>query len=294
MTDLGLRPLVSTKFDLAESPVYDDRANRLLFCDIFDNAIHGIDLATGAATVWRFPSLVASLGLTESNKFVVALKDSVVLFDPETETSRTLASVEADKPTTRLNDGKVGPDGAFWIGSINEGEDRAPIGGLYRVDASGKVELKVVGIKASNGLAFTADGRTMFHTDTRGPWIDRWAFDPATGAISQRTRIAEPTDAMGRPDGGATDAEGYYWSAGISAAKLNRYSPDGTLVESFAVPASAPTMPAFGGADMKTLFLTSLRRGRPPEQLERYPLSGTVFIGKSAVAGAPVSRFRDV
>ncbi|MCX5493394.1 SMP-30/gluconolactonase/LRE family protein [Kaistia dalseonensis] len=294
MTDLGLRPLVPTLYQLAESPVYDDRSHRLVFCDIVDNAVHAVDLATGEDRVWRFPSLVASLGLAESGKIVVALKDSVILFDPETGTSKTLASVEADKPSTRLNDGKVGPDGAFWVGTINEAADRAPIGGLYRVDAAGHVELKVDGIKCSNGLAFTADGRTMFHTDTRGPWIDRWDFDPATGAISGRTRIATPDDATGRPDGGAADVEGYYWSSGVSAARLNRYAPDGTLVESYPVPAAAPTMPAFGGPDMKTLFVTSLRQGRSAEQLAQYPLSGSVFIGAAPVAGVKVSRFRDI
>lgn len=294
MTDLGLKPLTPTLYRLAESPCWDDRNDRLVHCDIPEGKIHAVDLATGKTQSWSFPSVVGSFGLTESGGFVVSLRDSVVLFDPATGASRKLADVEADLPTTRLNDGKVGPDGAFWVGTMNEAEDRAPIGALYRVDASGKVEKKVEGIKVSNGLAFGPDGRSMFHTDTRGPWIDRWDFDPATGAISNRTRIAEPDEATGRPDGGATDADGFYWSAGISAARLNRYAPDGRLVESFAVPAAAPTMPCFGGADMRTLFVTSLREGRTAEQLAGYPLTGSVFIGRSPVAGSPVSRFRDV
>ncbi|MCX5515317.1 gluconolaconase [Kaistia algarum] len=293
MTELGLRPLLPTLFQLAECPVYDALAGRLLFCDILKGDIHAVELATGAHRSWSFPSLVASFGLTEGGKFVVALKHSVVLFDPENGESRLLAEVGADKPTARLNDGKVGPDGAFWVGSINEAPDKAPIGALYRIDASGKVETKVEGIKASNGLAWTADGRTMFLSDTRGVWIDRWNFDPATGAMSGRTRIAEPDDAGGRPDGGATDMDGFYWSAGISAAKLNRYAPDGKLVASFAVPAAAPTMPAFGGPDGRSLFVTSLREGRSAEQLAAYPLSGSVFEGRAPVAGVPAFRFKD-
>lgn len=293
MTDFGLRPLLPVRFQLAECPVYDDRTGRLLFCDITAGAIHAVEIASGAHQSWSFASVVASFGLCETGRLVVALRDSVVLFDPATGERRHLADVEADKPTTRLNDGKVGPDGAFWVGSINEAADRAPIGGLYRIDASGRVETKVDGIKCSNGLAWTADGRTMFHTDTRGVWIDRWSFDPQTGAISGRTRIAEPDDTMGRPDGGATDVEGFYWSSGISASKLNRYAADGKLVESHEVPASAPTMPCFGGADGRTLFLTSLREGRTEEQLARYPLSGSVFFGTAPVAGVPAFRFRD-
>ncbi|WP_035829752.1 SMP-30/gluconolactonase/LRE family protein [Kaistia adipata] len=294
MTDLDLRPLVPTLHKLAESAVYDDRGNRLLYCDIPDKAIHAVSLSTGETQVWRFPTVVGSFGLTETGRFVVALRDSVVLFDPETGESQTLAEIEADIPETRLNDGKVGPDGCFWVGTMDERPDRQPIGALYRVDAKGHVERKIDGLMVSNGLAFGPDGRTMFHSDSRGPWIDRWAFDPETGAISDRKRIAVLDDTIGRPDGGATDVEGCYWSAGVSGAKLNRFSPEGELLASYDVPAAAPTMPAFGGPDMKTLFLTSLRDGRTEEQLARWPLTGSVFIGRSPVAGSPVARFRDV
>lgn len=293
MHDLGLHPLVPTLHRLAECPVYDERTDRILFCSIPDGEIHGVDLATGEEHIWRFPELVASFGLCESGRFVVALKDSVVLFDPATGERRRLASVGADQPTVRLNDGKVGPDGAFWVGGINEAADRAAIARLYRVSADGGVEVKVEGIRNSNGLAWTADGRTMFHTDTRGPWIDRWRFDPATGAISDRTRIAEPDDGVGRPDGGAVDVDGCYWSAGNSAARLNRFSAAGDLLESFDVPGPV-TMPCFGGTDLTSLFVTTLRDGRSEEQLARYPLSGTVFAGRAFVAGVPAFRFRDM
>ena len=293
MHDLGLKPLIPTLHRLAECPVYDDRLNRLMFCNILDCELHAVDLATGEEHIWRFPEYVASYGLCESGRFIVALKQSIVLFDPTTGESKVLATVGADRPSVRLNDGKIGPDGAFWVGGINDAADRAPIAQLYRVDASGKVEVKVEGIKASNGLAFTADGRTMFHSDTRGPWIDRWTLDPDSGEISDRTRIAEPDNTVGRPDGGATDVYGYYWSAGISAGKLNRWSGEGQLVESFEIPASI-SMPCFGGSDGRTLFVTSNRDGRTAEELARYPLTGSVFVGRSFVAGVQAWRFRDV
>jgi sugar lactone lactonase YvrE len=170
---------------------------------------------------------------------------------------------------------------------------RSTIGSLYRVTADGKVEAKVEGLITSNGLAFTRDGRTMFHSDSAGKWIDRWEMNPATGEISGRKRIAELDEESGRPDGGATDVEGCYWSAGISAARLNRFTRDGRLLETYPVPVAAPTMPCFGGDDMRTLFVTSLRTGRAPEKLREYPLTGITIVGQSPVAGAPVSLFRD-
>lgn len=287
-------PLNEVRCELGEGPAYDERRDALWYCDIVGKALHRAELATGRHRQWSFASEVASCGVAESGRVVVALRDAVGLFDPETGDFSELASIERDRPHTRLNDGKVGPDGAFWVGSMDERPTKEPIGTLYRVDASGNVEPKLDGLYVSNGLAFTTDGRTMFHADTRGPWIDRWDFDARSGQISNRTRIAHPDDATGRPDGGATDAEGCYWSAGISAACLNRFTADGERVASFPLPVAAPTMPCFGGRDLGTLFVTSLRHGRPPELLARYPLTGITIMARSPVAGAPVARFRDL
>ena len=294
---LEFKALNDKQCTLGEGPAFDDRRNALWYCDIIERAIHCHDIATAEVRTWTFASEVGSLGLAESGRLGVALRHEVGLFDPADGSFRTIASIDEDRPAeTRLNDGKVGPDGAFWVGTMDDRERpvKEPIGALYRVEASGRVERKIDEVIVSNGLAFSPDGRTMFHSDSRGKWIDRWDFDPQGGAIANRRRIAELDDAIGRPDGGATDAEGCYWSAGVSAARLNRFAPDGALMESFAVPVAAPTMPCFGGAGLKRLFVTSLRVGRPPELLERYPLTGTVIVAESPVAGSPVSRFRDV
>jgi sugar lactone lactonase YvrE len=292
---IDFKPLIDARFELGEGPVYDDRRAALWFCDIVGRALHRITLGALELGTWTFPSEVCSIGLAESGRVVVALRDEVGMFDPDTCDYRQIAQVGLNPSEARLNDGKVGPDGAFWVGSMVRSDARPgePAGALYRVDANGTVERKVDGIATSNGLAFSPDGAMMFHTDTRAPWIDRWKFDETSGAISERKRIAMPDDTIGRPDGGATDAEGCYWSAGISAARLNRFSADGELLESHPVPVGAPTMPCFGADGLGTLFVTSLRDGRPPELLERYPLTGSVLVAKSPVAGSPVGRFRD-
>jgi sugar lactone lactonase YvrE len=292
---MDFKPLTEDEFTAAESPVYDDRRDVLWFCDIARHNLHSISLSTLALTTHEFPSEVCSLGLGESGRLVVALRKEVGIFDPETNTYTTLVPIEADRPETRLNDGKIGPDGAFWVGSMDD-TNRAikePIAALYRVTADGKVERKIEEIIVSNGLAFSPDGTAMFHSDTRGPWLDRWRFDPATGAISERKRLAVLDEEVGRPDGGATDSEGNYWSAGVSASRLNRFSSDGRLLDGIAVPVAAPSMPCFGGAGLNRLFLTSLRWGRPKEALDRYPLTGRIMVADSPVAGAPVGRFRD-
>lgn len=292
---LDFKPLNNIRCTLGEGPVYDDRRNALFYCDIVEKAVHAHFLDDDRTQSWSFESEVGSLGLAETGRLVVALRHVVGLFDPEGGIFEQIAEVEADNPATRLNDGKVGPDGAFWVGTMDDRDQpkKEPIGSLYRVTASGKVERKIEGLIVSNGLAFSPNGRTMFHSDSRGQWIDRWDFDPATGNISGRKRIAELDEATGRPDGGATDATGAYWSAGVSAARLNRFSPDGTLLEFHPVPVAGPTMPCFGGRGLDKLFVTSLRFGRAPERLEQYPLTGITVVADSRVAGAPVTRFND-
>lgn len=285
--------LVEERMQIGESPVWDAAQQRLYWCDIPGRTIQALDLRSGARRRWPFESDVGSLGLTEGGKLVVALRDSVILFNPDTGARVELARIEPDLPHTRTNDGKVGPDGAFWVGTMDERPDRQPIGGLYRVIAAGKVERKVDGLKVSNGIAWSADGRSMFHSDSRGPWIDRWSFDPDTGAISGRVRIAEPDEATGRPDGGATDMEGCYWSAGVSAGRLNRYTADGALVASIKLPLPAPTMPCFGGEDMRTIFVTSLSINMDAATLAATPLAGTLLRLRVDVPGAPVAQFRD-
>lgn len=290
---LSFAPLGSIECQLGEGATYDERTGLVWFVDIAGHALHRMDTAGGSLSTWHFESEVASLGLAASGRIVVALRDTVILFDTASGERRTLCSIEADRDDTRLNDGKVGPDGAFWIGTMNDLGTKDPIGALYRVAGSGTVERKVDRIAVSNGLAWTPDGETMFHSDSRGPWIDRWSFDRRSGAISGRTRIAEPGDDIGRPDGGAVDAAGTYWSAGVSAGRLNRFAPDGALLERHAAPASWPTMPCFGGADFHTLFVTTLKEGKSEEALAASPLSGRIFAAPSPVAGFAAWRFLD-
>jgi sugar lactone lactonase YvrE len=294
MMQLAFSALDDTRCAVGESPVYDARRDALWYCDITARTLHRFDLATRAHRAHRFDSEVCSLGIAASGRLLVALRNVVGLFDPDGGAFPRLAELERDRASMRLNDGKVGPDGAFYVGSIDDTPERRPIGTLYRVDRTGRVETRITGLRTSNGLAFSPDGRRMYHSDSRAAWIDRWDFDPATGAMSNRTRFAQLDEAIGRPDGGATDAEGCYWSAGQSAARLNRFAPDGTLRASYTLPVAAPTMPCFGGKDLRRLFVTSLTEGKDPALLARYPLSGATLGAESPVAGSPVNLFRDI
>jgi sugar lactone lactonase YvrE len=291
--DLGFAVRVDIRCRLGESPVYDGREAALYFVDGLAPKLYRLELETGALRSWDCASEIGSIGLCDTRgQLVMAQRAAVGRFDLASGAFAPLANIRHADPAVRLNDGKVGPDGAFYVGSFDDVTPRRPLCRLYRVAPDGAVTQLADGLTSSNGLAWSADGRSMFHADTATHRIDLWDFDPATGAAGNRRLFARVSDEIGRPDGGATDVENCYWSAGISAGRLNRFDPAGRLIETYPLPAVSPTMPCFGGPDLKTLFVTSLTVGRDPAALARLPLTGAVFTAPAPVAGVPVARFR--
>ncbi len=289
--DIPAELVWDVKCETGESCVWDERNGRVLFCDIPAGRIHGYGVAGGAIMTWQLPELVASFGVCRSGRWVVALRSRVVLFDPQTDDITELSGPLDQPATVRLNDGKVGPDGCFWVGGRDESPAKTSEASLWRVAPDGTAQRKVTGLQTSNGLAWSPDGTVMFHTDSRQCFIDAWDFDAATGAIANRRRIATPNEAEGRPDGGAVDAEGCYWSAGTSAACLNRFSPTGALLAKVMMPVPGPSMPCFAGGH---IYVTTLREGRPAALLAAHPTMGGLFRLKAPVAGAPVALFNDL
>ncbi|HTB42103.1 MAG TPA: SMP-30/gluconolactonase/LRE family protein [Acetobacteraceae bacterium] len=275
---------------VAESPVWDAATRRLLFCDIPGKRINALSVDDGARDTYDLPEVVGSFGLCRSGKLVVALRHRVVLFDPRSRRVEDLTGAVVEPATNRMNDGKVGPDGAFWVGTMDENTPRQPTAALYRVTPDGRIERKGEGYAVSNGLAWSPDGRTMYHSDSTAGIIEAWDFDPATGGMSNHRQLAKLTSEEGRPDGAATDADGNYWSAGPSAGCINRFSPAGALLEKIPFPVPGPTMPCFAE---RHLFVTSLREGKSPELLQQFPTLGGLFRADAPVQGAPVGLFAD-
>jgi len=290
MSDPAVELAWDIRCDTGESCTWDARNRRVLFCDIPAGVVHGYGVDDGARQTWTFPDLVASFGLCRSGRWVVALRDRVVLFDPHTEILTELTGPLDQPATVRLNDGKVGPDGCFWVGGLDNNRPKTADGALWRITQAGRAERKAEGYMTANGLAWSPDGTKMFHTDTRQAFIDLWDFSPTTGAIANRRRIATLTDADGRPDGGATDIDGNYWSAGTSAACINRFSPAGDLIGKVPLPVPGPSMPCFVD---DWVYVTTLRGGRSADIVAANPTMGGLFRFRAPVAGAPVALFAD-
>ena len=252
--------------------------------------INALSVDTGARETWALPEVVGSFGLCRSGRLVVALRHRVVLFDTKTQAVTDLTPAVVEPVTNRLNDGKVGPDGAFWVGSMDENSPRQPLGALYRVTADGNIEKKTEGYAVSNGLAWSPDGKIMYHSDSTSAIVEAWDFDPATGAMSGHRQLLKLTNEDGRPDGAAMDTDGNYWSAGPSAGCINCFSPSGALLRKLPFPVPGPTMPCFADGFM---YVTSLREGKSAEVLAQYPTLGGLFRAPAPAKGADVALFAD-
>ena len=275
-----------------ESPVWSAREAALYWVDIPDGWIYRLHPATGEQRKWQLPAAVGSIGLRERGGLVAAMRTGFHLLDPQTGELTFLCHPEAGITTNRLNDGKVSPEGRFWAGTMDERPQKEPIGSLYRLDTDHRCTRMAGGVMVSNGLAWSPDGRTMYHSDSRGGAIFRYAYDPQTGDIGPREVFVSMRPEWGRPDGGATDEEGCYWGCGISAGRINRFSPAGELIGYVEMPVTHPTMPCFGGAHGRTLYVTSLRENLSDAELAQTPQAGGVFALELQVAGAPAALYR--
>ncbi len=277
-----------SRCSVAESPVWDAANRRLLFCDINGKRINALSVNTNERDGWDFPEVVGSFGLCRSGRLVVAQRHHVVLFDPRTGARHDLTPKVAEPPTNRLNDGKIGPDGAFWVGSMDENSPRQMVAALYRVTADGHMTRQEGDYAVSNGLAWSPDGSIMYHSDSTAGIIEAWDFDAATGGRSNHRVLAKLANEDGRPDGAATDMDGNYWSAGPSAGCINCFSPMGKLMRRWPFPVPGPTMPCFAEDQ---LYVTSLREGKSAATLATFPSLGGLFRAEAPAKGAPVGLF---
>ncbi len=267
-----------------ECPVWEPETETLWFVDIDRPSLNRWHPASNARQQWVLPEAIGSFALCRDGRLILALRSGLYRFDPAGETMHLVVHAPYDDERTRFNDGRCDRMGRFWVGSMYEPRDR-PAAALFRLDHDCLLTTVVEGITLSNGLAFTTDGLWCYHADTPARTIWRARIDPARGTLSDREKFATLTPDQGRPDGAAIDAEDHYWVAAIDSGRLLRFRPDGTIERAVDLPTRWPTMMAFGGPDLKTLYVTSLRANRPADQLAASPLSGSLFALRVDVPG---------
>jgi sugar lactone lactonase YvrE len=285
---------------LGESPFWKAaEGGWLWWCDIPGKTLHAAQPATMAHLWWHFDVEPCSCAPLADGRVLLAMRDGLYRFHPGTRQREQVAPPPYDTARERFNDGKADASGRFWVGTIYEPRD-PPLAALYRYNGFG-LQRMADGITVSNGLAFSPDGRTMYWSDTKAHTIFAFDLEPIAGGIRNRRVFAqfaprgadEPLGRYGgRPDGAAVDAEGCYWVAMFEGARLLRLSPQGEQLAEIRLPVRCPTMPCFGGADLRTLYITTSREKRPAEELAREPWAGSVLQVRVEVPGLPVNLAR--
>ena len=295
MSDITALPGVPASL-LGESPVWHPDEQALWWCDIPGKALHRWHAASGQHQHWSFPSEPACCAPLLGGDWLLAMRDGLWRFDPANGQRTRIAEPPYDSAHERFNDGKADALGRLWVGTIFEPREPARAA-LYRY-AQGELTAMAGDITVSNGLAFSPDGNTLYWSDTKAHTVYAFDFDVSAGAITRRRVFASfamktPGQDLatygGRPDGAAVDMQGNYWAAMFEGQRLVQLAPDGRLLREVLLPVRCPTMPCFGGTDLRTLYVTTARENRPAGELAAQPLAGCVLTLRVDVPGLPVN-----
>ena len=277
---------------LGESPVWSSKESAVYWVDILGKKLHRTTPQNQKTKTWEMPSFPGMVALRRKGGLVLALQDGIYGFNPQTGKLDLLVPLEVNEPQNRPNDGKCDKMGRLWVGTMNTEDGNRPTGIFYRIDP----DLTVTKIKSEfripNGLAWNPQNNVMFHTDTRSNVVRSYGFDTVNGTCDPGIEYFHfDRERTGGVDGAAMDKKGGYWAALYGGQKLIRILPNGNLDKEIPLPVSQPTMPAFGGKDMKTLFVTSACQNLDNDDLTSQPLAGGLLAISVGFQGHPVYPF---
>lgn len=268
---------------LGEGPLWDATDGTLLRVDYLGKAVHRLDIHSGAQHTIAMPEEVAFGIPTSSGEVIVGQRSSVQLVGGSGDLRRTLVAIDLPDMPLRINDGKVDPLGRLVFGTLSE--TRSSNASCYRLGE--RLDTLFDGVVISNGLAWDLSRRRFYYVDSWTGRIDVCDFDAQDGAVSNRRPFAIIPESDGLPDGIAVDEEGCLWVALFGGGAVRRYRPDGTRDLDIKLPVSYPTSVAFGGDDLRTMFITSSFHRLDDEERQEQPLAGALLVCEPGVAGAP-------
>ena len=248
---------------LGESPVWCPEEVILYWVDIDGKTIHRHDPATGTHGTRSIAGRPGSIALTSTpGRLLIASEHRLLELDWDTGAVTPFVDLEPASTGNRLNDGCCDSSGRFVVGSMcadtNAGRTT---GTLHRIHHGGQVETLRTHIGVTNGLAFDVTRNRMYFADTPTERVLVFDYEPSTGALSNQRLFFDYQRYPGKPDGACVDDDGCYWSASVYGWALLRITPDGAVDCRIELPIQKPSMPCFGGANLDTLFVTTIGAG---------------------------------
>jgi sugar lactone lactonase YvrE len=275
---------------LGECPVWSTAEQVLYWTDIDGQELHRYDPDTGAEESRKLDGRVGSFVLGRlPGHLLLAMEHELVWFEWQDGDERTFLAVEVPGTGNRLNDGRTDPAGRFVVGSMFADTAAGQSSGcLWQIDSTGAKELLQSDIGVSNGIAFDPERGRMYFTDTFTQLVYRYDYDSDTGRRSNPQLFLDYRELPGSPDGGCVDADGCYWSASVYGWGLVRVTPDGRIDRRIELPVHKPSMPAFGGADLSTLYVTTIAGGSTPAEASQSGFeAGCLLAIDPGVQGVP-------
>ena len=272
--------------ELGEGPLWHPERGQLFWFDIIGKRL--LSQTSDGPQEWHFPEMVSAAGVIDRNTLMIASESSLFRFNLETGVKREIVALESDNPNTRSNDGRADPFGGFWIGTM--GKQAEPgAGAIYRY-YRGEVRRLYPDISIPNSICFPAHGRFAHFADSASRKVMRVALDADGWPKGEPELFLDLTDTTPEPDGAVIDAAGTMWLAEWGAARVRAFTPDGTLQQTIAFDAPHTSCPAFGGADLSTLFCTTALQGMADAARTAYPLAGMTFTATTTTRGQPENR----
>jgi sugar lactone lactonase YvrE len=272
---------------LGEGPLWHERLQLLSWVDISNGEIHELTPGHNNHRVIPLGQMVGSVALCDSGDYIAGLENGIALINRTNGSFQIIATPENDLPDNRFNDGKVDPEGRFWIGSMSILETKGA-GTVYMLQ-QGCLQKRIIGTTISNGMAWSPDHKYFYYIDTATFQVVAYTYDIETGQIDDpKVAINIPREA-GYPDGMTVDSEGMLWIALWSGWQVSRWNPNtGERLYTLHLPVSLVTSCIFGGPELKDLYITTAKRGLTDEDLKTQPLAGCLFVWKnSSYQGLP-------
>ncbi|WIY54304.1 SMP-30/gluconolactonase/LRE family protein [Devosia sp. YIM 151766] len=281
--------LIDSRCALGEGPFWHDGRQQLFWFDINNQTLFAASADGVAAGQWHFDEIVAAAAIIDNDNLALAAETGLKRFNLISGEMQHLVDIERDIPANRTNDSRVHPSGAFWIGTMVK-EEGPSNGAVYHYRAGALTRIRS-DAAIPNATCFSPDGRIAYWTDTPTQKILKCGTDPETGLPrGEWSLFADVSSHRGYPDGAVVDSEGFLWNARWGGSCVIRYAPDGRIDRIVEVPVSQVTCPAFGGKDLKRLFITSASKTLSPEQLAAEKVAGGVFHIDLDVPGQPEAR----
>lgn len=287
-----LEIVLDHKCTLGEGPVWDEATQTILWLDIVEGLIHQYNINLKTFSSFNVGEMVGCIAFHEHGDLIAGVRNGIAFINREKNIVQHLANPEAGL-SNRFNDGKCDVAGRFWVGTMALTEEENK-GNLYVMETDLSIKKKIENVSISNGIAWSADNKTMYYINTPTNYVFAFDYDVQSGNIDNQRVVIDLTHENGYADGMTIDNEDMLWIAFFGGWRVARYNPqNGEFLSQVELPVANVTCCTFGGNDFEDLYISTANKGLSKEDLEKQPDAGKLFVLKnSGFKGMPAMKFR--